>query len=101
MKQPLDQPTYLRVKWLMEQARVLGVDSVEHLHDAGLILTPGMENALRIRGMSFILGEIQGWRPVEFIRRGDKSGSGATPADLHLRICEFIQDHIDVAREGP
>lgn len=97
---PLDQPTYLRVKWLMEHARILGVDPVEHLHEAGLVVTPGLERSLRIRGMEFLLAEIQGWRPVEFLRRGDKSGSGSTPADLHLRICEFIQDHIDAAREG-
>lgn len=84
----------------MEHARVLGVDPVEHLHEAGLVVTPGLEQTLRIRGMEFLLAEIQGWRPVEFLRRGDKSGSGSTPADLHLRICEFIQDHIDAARDG-
>lgn len=100
MKQPLDQPTYLRVKWLQQNAHILGVDLVEHLHEAGLILTPSLEQSLRIRGMEFILEEIKGWRPAEFIRRGDRSGSGATVADLHLRICEFIQDHINVAREG-
>lgn len=100
MKQPLDQPTYLRAKWLLERAKIWGHDPVEVLHDAGLILTPAMENMLRIRGMTFILEEIQGWRPAEFIRRGDKSGAGATAADLHQRICEFIQEHIDAAREG-
>jgi hypothetical protein len=88
------------VAWLLQQARVLGVDPVEHLHEAGLIMNPATEQNMRIRGMEFLLNEIQGWRPAEFIRRGDKSGSGATVADLHLRICEFIQDHIDAAREG-
>jgi hypothetical protein len=99
-QRPLDQPTYLRVKWLLEHARILGVDPVEYLHEAGLVMTPGLEQTLRIRGMEFLLAEIQGWRPAEFIRRTDKSGSGATVADLHQRICEFIQDHIDAAREG-
>lgn len=97
---PLDQPTYLRVAWLLQQARVLGVDPVEHLHEAGLVVTPSMEQRMLIRGMEFILAEIQGWRPAEFIRRNDKSGTGATAADLYLRVCEFIQDHIDAAREG-
>ena len=101
MKQlPLDQPTYLRVQWLIHQAHVLGIDQVEHLHEAGLIVTPAMELGLRIKGMTFLLEEIKGWRPAEFIRRTDKSGSGSTPADLHLRICEFIQDHIDAMKAG-
>jgi hypothetical protein len=100
VKQPLDQTTYLRVKWAIEHAKIWGVDPVEQLHSLGLIVTPGLEQDLRIRGMEFILAEIQGWRPAEFIRRTDKSGSGATVADLHQRICEFIQDHIKAAHEG-
>ena len=100
MRQPLDQTTYLRAKWLLESARIWGMDPVERLHEGGLIVTPSLEQTTRIRGMEFILAEIQGWRPAEFIRRGDKSGAGATVDDLHRYICEFIQDHINAAREG-
>lgn len=100
MKQVLDQPTYLRAQWLLGYARVLGVDPIEQLHASGLILTPDRERALKIAAMEFLLAEIKGWRPAEFIRRTDKTGTGSTAADLHLRIQEFIQDHINVAREG-
>lgn len=100
VKQPLDQPTYLRAKWLLERARIWGHDSVEELHDAELILTPDRERAIKLQAMEFLLTEISSWRPVEFIRRTDKSGTGATAADVHRRICDFIQDHIDVVKAG-
>jgi hypothetical protein len=97
---PLDQPTYLRAKWSLENARVWGTDPVEQLHELGLILTPAKERQLKLQAMEFLLAEIEGWRPAEFIRRTDKSGTGATPADLHRRICEFVQDHIDAVKAG-
>ena len=101
MKQPpLDQPTYLRAQWLIGHARTFGLDLVEHLHEAGLILTPDRERQIKLQAMEFLLAEIGGWRPAEFIRRTDKSGTGATAADLHLRICEFVQDHIDAVKAG-
>lgn len=101
MKQlPLDQPTYLRIKWSLEYSRRFGIDSAEQLHELGLILTPDKERQLKLEAMQFILAEIEGWRPAEFIRRTDKSGTGATPADLHRRICDFIQDHINVVKAG-
>jgi hypothetical protein len=99
VKHALDQPTYLRAQWLLGQARVFGVDPIEHLHASGLILTPERERQLTVQAMEFLLAEIKGWRPAEFIRRTDKSGTGATAADLHLRIQEFIQDHINAVKE--
>lgn len=100
MKPILDQPTYLRIQWGVEYARRFGIDLAEQLHDLGLILTPAKEEEITLRTMEFLLAEVQGWRPAEFIRRTDKSGTGATAADLHLRICEFIQDHIDAVKRG-
>lgn len=100
MKQLLDQPTYLRAQWLLGAARVWGVDPVEQLHTSGLLLTPDRERAIKIQAMEFLLAEISGWRPAEFIRRTDKTGTGSTAADIHRNICEFVQDHIDAAREG-
>lgn len=100
VKQPLDQPTYLRIQWGVEYARRFGIDLAEQLHDLGLILTPAEELRLKLQTMEFLLAEISGWRPAEFIRRTDKSGTGATAADVHQRICEFIQDHINAMKEG-
>lgn len=100
MKQPLDQPTYLRAKWVLNHAQIWGHDSVEALHEAELILTPDKERLLKLQAMQFLLAEIEGWRPAEFIRRTDKSGTGATGADVHRRICEFVQDHIDAVKRG-
>lgn len=48
--------------------------------------------------MRFLLGELRSWRPAEFTRRTDKSGTGSTAADQHMRICEFIEDHISAVR---
>ena len=100
MKQVLDQPTYLRAQWLLGHARILGIDPIEQLHASGLILTPDRERDIKIQAMEFLLTEIKGWRPAEFIRRTDKSGTGATAADAHMRICEFIQDHLDAMKRG-
>ena len=97
---PLDEPTYLRVKWGLEHARLWGHDPAEQLHELELILTPAKEQQIKLEAMNFLLAEIQGWRPAEFIRRTDKSGTGATPADLHRAVCDFIQDHINAVKAG-
>lgn len=100
MKQPLDQPSYLRVQWGLEYARRFGIDLAEQLHDLGMILTPAEERRIKIQAMEFLLAEISGWRPAEFIRRTDKTGTGASAADVHRNICEFIQEHIDQVKRG-
>lgn len=100
MKQPLDQPSYLRVHWGLEYARRFGVDMAEQLHDLGMILTPAEERRIKLQTLEFILDQISSWRPAEFIRRTDRSGTGATAADVHRNICDFIQEHIDVVKRG-
>lgn len=100
MKQPLDQPTYLRIQWSLEYARRFGIDLAEQLHELDLILTPAKERAIKLQAMQFLLSEVEGWRPAEFVRRTDKSGTGATAADVHRNICTFIQDHIDAVKDG-
>lgn len=84
----------------MQYARTFGIDPAEQLHTSGLILTPAEEHRIKIQTMEFLLAEISGWRPAEFIRRTDKTGTGSTAADIHRNICEFVQDHINAAREG-
>lgn len=61
-------------------------------------MSAAVELEIRVEAMRFILGELRSWRPAEFTRRTDKSGTGSTPAEQHMRICEFIEDHISVVR---
>ena len=100
MKRPLDQPSYLRVRWGLEYARRFGIDPVEQLHELGMILTPAEERRIKVLAMEFLLEEISGWRPAEFIRRTDRSGTGASAADIHRNICDFVKDHIDQVKRG-
>lgn len=98
---PLDDPTYVRAVWALGHARTWGHDPVEELHAAGLILTPAKELAIKIMTLEFIAAEIDNWRTAEFVRRSNKTGTGATAADLHREIVAFIQEHIITLREAP
>lgn len=61
-------------------------------------MSAAIERDLKVEALRSLLGELRSWRPAEFTRRKDKSGTGSTAADQHMRICEYIEDHISVVR---
>ncbi len=74
-------------------------DPVEALHQAGLLLTPAREQAIRASGVEFVLVEMRRWRPVEFLRlSGSLNLSAATPADLLICILKWLEAHLSVAK---
>jgi hypothetical protein len=96
---PIDPFTYTRVTALLEAARTAGLDPVEHLHRSGLLLTPAKEREIRVSAMSYILGQLQEWSPVHFIRRRFKNPNATTQSDLLLCIVDWLGDHIVAVKE--
>ena len=97
-REPLDEKTFGLVCLALHSARNGGRDPAEELQRHGVLLSAAVELEIKVEAMRFLLGELRSWRPAEFTRRKDKSGTGSTAADQHMRICEFIEDHISALR---
>lgn len=96
----LDLDTHDRILRTLKQARWRGVNVIDLLNQEGLIWTPARERQIRVATMRFILDEMSGWSPAEFLRRRNKSLEGATPADMYICIREWIQEHLAYAQTG-
>lgn len=97
-REPLDEKTFALVHLALHSARNTGRDPAEELQRHGVLLSAAVELEIKVEAMRFLLSELRSWRPAEFTRRKDKSGTGSTAAEQHMRICEFIEDHISVVR---
>lgn len=95
MKTPvLDKATYDRIVRAGLLARYQGRHVAEVLNDQKLLWTPAREREIRVKAMKFILDEMDGWSPAEFLRRRKKGLESATPADMYMCIREWIQEHV-------
>lgn len=97
-REPLDEKTFQLVRSALSSARMSGRDPAEELQRHGVLLSVAVERDLKVEALRHLLHELRSWRPAEFTRRKDKSGAGSTAADQHMRICEFIEDHISLVR---
>lgn len=94
----VDQVTYDKVTRSLARARYRGASPVDQLNRDGLLWTPDRERKIRVAAMRFILDEMGGWTPAEFLRRRKKGLENATPTDMYICISEWIQEHISYAR---
>ncbi|HSJ75015.1 MAG TPA: hypothetical protein VK899_02350 [Gemmatimonadales bacterium] len=90
----LDQITFDRVLRTMEKARHEGIPLPEALNRAGLLWTPDREHQVRLATMRFILEEMSGWTPTQFLRRRSKALTSMTPVDMYMSIHEWLQEHL-------
>lgn len=97
-REPLDEKTFKLVQLALHSARNSGRDPAEELQRHGVLLSAAVELEIKVEAMRFLLNELRSWRPAEFTRRKDKTGTGSTPAEQHMMICEFIEDHISIVR---
>lgn len=98
-KPALDEATFATAVAVLDRARHDGLHPVEALHRSGLLLSPRVENGIKVATLGYVLHELQSWSPAEFLRRRDKKAAGASPAELHRCICEYIEDLISMARK--
>jgi hypothetical protein len=94
----LDRATHDRVTWSLARARYRGVSPVEQLNRDGLLWTPDREKRIRVAAMRFILDEMTGWAPAEFLRRRKRGLESATPTDMYMCISEWLKEHISHAQ---
>ena len=90
----VDQVTYDKVLRSLATARYRGTTPVDQLNRDGLLWTPDRERLTRVAAIRFILDEMDGWSPAEFLRRKNKGLESATPADMYMCIRGWIQDHL-------
>lgn len=97
----VDQATYDKVTLSLARARYRGASPVDQLNRDGLLWTPDRERKVRTDAMRFILDEMSGWSPAEFLRRRKKGLENSTPADMYICIHEWLKEHVTYARTGP
>lgn len=97
----MDQDTYDKITRSLARARYRGASPIDQLNQDGLVWTRERERKIRIQAMRFILDEMSGWSPAEFLRRRNKGLENCTPADMYICIREWIQEHIAYARTEP
>lgn len=97
----LDQVTLDKVARSIAIARHNGISIPEQLNRSGLLWTPAREQETRIRTMRFILDEMAGWSPAEFLRRRSKALEACTPTDMYICIREWLQEHVAHAQTEP
>lgn len=97
VKQVLDKKSYEQTQEVLARATRLGLDPVEALHDAGLLLTFGRFENIRIDALVYLHRQIVSWRPAEFLRR--RASASHTPADMYNCIVEYIEEEVLTAKE--
>lgn len=96
---PLDRDTQFRVISCLEQALWSGTHVADLLNAKGLILSPVAKVEVRYEAMMFLAREMQRWTPAEFLRRVNRTLSGATPEDMYHAILTWVIDHARAAKE--
>jgi hypothetical protein len=100
VREPLDTETHIKASKLLAYAKRNGLDPVEALHGAGLLLSKGRRRGLKLETMWSIHKQISSWRPAEFLRMKWPAGNRqTTPADMYSCILEYIEKLITAARE--
>lgn len=98
---PLDGPTFREATAALIRAQDLGLDPVEELHRAGLLLTPDRRKAIQLRAMQYVWDEMDNWQPHEMLRSMYRPDYPATPADMYVAVQAWINSHIEAVKEEP
>lgn len=91
---PLDSDTLMRVYRSIGQAKWRGQSIPERLHTDGLLWSPQRERDIQARTIEFILDEMRTWQPHEFLRKTRRDLGQATPADMYMAICQWVEEHL-------
>jgi hypothetical protein len=96
----LDEETFEHVNSVIKRAQWTGASIPVRLHHAGLLWTREREAHIRADAMAFLLNEMRNWAPHEFLRIVNRSLANCTPTDMYMAMCQWIQDHVDHARQS-
>ena len=98
--QPLDSRTYLKAQNACAAARAFGRDTIEHLHKAGLILTPRIRRDIQLQALNTYAQQLDLWRPAEFMRLVNRQGQPGTPDEMLTAVKLFVDRYIEhIAKE--
>lgn len=94
----IDTETQGLVEYAMLKARRDGTTFASELNQLGLLLSPSIEAGIRADAFQWLVNELRGWTPAEFLRRGSHELKNQTPADMYQAIGDWMQEHADAAR---
>jgi hypothetical protein len=97
---PLDEETARRVHSSLNYARWHGESIPERLHKDGLLWTPDKAREVQVSTLQFILEEVQRWQPHEFLRKVKRDGGQATPTDMYMAMCQWLEEHVAHVRSS-
>lgn len=97
---PLDTETFMKVHASIGRAKWRGGSIPEQLHQDGLLWTPDRARDLQATTLQFILEEVQRWQPHEFLRKVKRDGGQATPTDMYMAICQWLEEHVAHVRSS-
>jgi hypothetical protein len=95
---PIDGQTYALSNGVLKQARTRGLDALEELNRAGLLLTPAARKQIQVAALSALLESLGNWRPAELLRRLHGAPESKTPADMYHCILGFIEEYLTVVK---
>lgn len=98
---PVDAGTYVKAIQVIALARNRGLDVVEELNRAGLLLTPERDKRIRTEVFTYVLERMDDLKPHEFLRRKYKQTlEQKTPSDLYECIKDWIGDLREWVKSG-
>lgn len=89
---PLDANTYGNANMVIRRSLIDGLDPVEALNRAGLLVTPARANRMASAGVDQLLESMFGWTSVEMLRRVVKGGNPGTPTQMYEAVLSFVQE---------
>jgi len=94
----VDYDTQVSVDMAIYRANRQGTVYADELHRLGLLLSPNREAEIKAETMQWLVNELRGWTPAEFLRRRAMDLKNLTPADMYEAIASWMQEHADAAR---
>jgi hypothetical protein len=96
---PVDGPTFRAATAAIIRAQEMGLDPVEELNRVGLLLTQAQRKRIKLGAMSYLVQELQRWRPAEILRIKFSANRQTTPQDMYVCIVEFFEKHVNAVKE--
>lgn len=95
---PLDPKTYGNARRVLAYATSEGLDPVEALHRAGLLVDEEKARLMREDGIRIMVDSIKVWSPADFLARKRPRGFGASPADMYEQIVAWMEEVLEATR---
>jgi hypothetical protein len=95
----LDQDTYEACQLSLRSARIHGLDPIETLHRADLIMSPMAATRLQLETVMTLIRMLEDVKPHELLRRKFRAGAACTPDDMVICVLDFIREYWEMIKK--